>query len=1141
MTDTVSKLKVGQVNENQAGSIPFFKELLPFIFSILLITLGASAVYEAKTPYIENIESRLDNGEVIDINKVRKPGDLLPLMYTFDEDEDRQFAAQQLFRFIENARNNDHNELLDLIEGRSSPVNDIGKLSQIYVPDNEIRSNPGLIEFNKRLYELNPAQRPNGVRLLSNWQLNKSESSLIIKEPSTYEHLFWIYVVIFILALVAVCLCWVVKGLRPDPYLLPLVTLLTGIGLLFMLSLRDPLREQLIFPSYVFHIVIGLFLMLGASLWGHRLRLEEYYRYLAIPILALAILLKVFGSGPQGSNAKITLWFFAPAELIKILCLVFLSGFLALKWQSLRGSVEKKFRLGGFFGRINLPPWQELLTILLVACFIVAIFYFLQDFGPLLILTLLFLILYGTARKQGLAVILVILVVAVGFWLVAEYELKQRIVLRIHMMRSPWENARRNGDQIAKSFWAFASGGFYGSGPGLGDPNSIPTAQTDLILAGIAEELGFVGVFAVIAIYILFLFRCLNSALRASNYFAFFLSLGLSVLITLQFLLVSAGVLGIIPLTGVVSPFLSYGGTAMAVNFFGLGLISAISAKGGGKDEYKAFAGPVRLLKLASVLIALIILSYSSYYQIFKREDTILASALTLNADDKYEYEPNPRLPKLAQLIQRGDIYDRSGVLLATSNWNKVLENRAVYESLGFRIKETCSQKESRHYPFGSLTSYLLGNKLGGLFNEPNDFIESQFNPVLQGYDDKVTKVPVRDYQSGGLLIDHHTGTIAEVRKKDLRELLPLFYYRYDLNNKEAQLLLSRRRDVQLSIDIRLQRRVSDRLIKALEDNKKERGSAVVIDPTSGDLLASVSFPVPPDEGIPTTVAPKDILDRSRRGYFPPGSSFKIVSAIAALRRNPGVARQTFSCVLLPDNFAGIIITRDWNRIVHDDRHGQAHPHGTVDMERGLVYSCNAYFAQLVTGSVGADELLNTANLFNIKVANPNTTNQLYRTLPDAAFGQGEVVVTPFQMAKVAATIAKLGDMPNGRWLIDENNPRREGPRKVLDTDQARILARFMRLVVEKGTAKGAFEPANIANIIAGKTGTAQVSRKTDTGAYIDLPPHSWFIGFAPYNESATHKIAFSVLIENGGYGAKVAAPVAGKIVEDAIAIGLIP
>ena len=273
-----------------------------------------------------------------------------------------------------------------------------------------------------------------------------------------------------------------------------------------------------------------------------------------------------------------------------------------------------------------------------------------------------------------------------------------------------------------------------------------------------------------------------------------------------------------------------------------------------------------------------------------------------------------------------------------------------------------------------------------------------------------------------------------------------------------------------------------------------------------------------PDDGI------DELLDRARYGLYPPGSTFKVVTAAAALRVDPNSPSQTYECKALPDGRVGNYV-RGWGRPIRDDIADRT-PHGTVNMSKGITVSCNAYFAQLGTYKVGADALQKTADLFGIAVANPNTAKKLKDALPQASYGQGQVVASPFQLARVAATIANHGSMPYGRWITDESNPRVEPPHTVLQPDLARTLAQYMRGVVTGGTGRSV---AKAPVQIAGKTGTAELAKGAS---------HAWFIGFAPY-DSPGRRIAFAVLVENGQYGGTAAAPIAGDIVAAASQLGL--
>jgi cell division protein FtsI/penicillin-binding protein 2 len=306
----------------------------------------------------------------------------------------------------------------------------------------------------------------------------------------------------------------------------------------------------------------------------------------------------------------------------------------------------------------------------------------------------------------------------------------------------------------------------------------------------------------------------------------------------------------------------------------------------------------------------------------------------------------------------------------------------------------------------------------------------------------------------------------------------------------------------------------------------------VVLDPDSGELLASVSYPWPtatpsqPRRAELTAArsagAPESLLDRARYGLYPPGSTFKLVTASAALRQHLDPRRTTFTCARLPDGRVGAKIS-GWNRPVRDDVL-DAHPHGTIDVHGGFVHSCNAYFAQLAV-RLGSRPLLDTANRLGISLTPAaDVAARVRQTLPQIGYGQGDIVVTPLRMARVAAAVASNGMLRDTRCEQDEGaSPAAD---RFLNGDDAGVLAGYMRDVVLSGTGRVL---RNHPGRIAGKTGTAQLDGR---------PSHGWFVGFAPFGP-AVRRIAFAVVIENAGYGGGSAAPAAGEIVDAASRAGL--
>jgi peptidoglycan glycosyltransferase len=152
---------------------------------------------------------------------------------------------------------------------------------------------------------------------------------------------------------------------------------------------------------------------------------------------------------------------------------------------------------------------------------------------------------------------------------------------------------------------------------------------------------------------------------------------------------------------------------------------------------------------------------------------------------------------------------------------------------------------------------------------------------------------------------------------------------------------------------------------------------------------------------------------------------------------------------------------------------------------------------------------------------------ELKAMMPFASYGQGPILATPFKMTRVAATVANGGLAPEGRWTLDPSGAQGGEAQTIVPPDVATFLAGAMRSVVTSGTARRAMKDAHVS--IAGKTGTAQLG---------EGQPHSWFAGFAPYEGG--RRIAFAVVVEHGGYGGSLAAPIAREIAEAAVDLGII-
>lgn len=1020
------------------------REFWWLLASTFFVAAALAMVFIAKTQNFAGEQARLDSGALLDLNRVTDKDQLVPFLQIVPDPQEREAIGDALWAYLQNHK-----------------LANVGQLAR-------------------------PVFHGHSVPLA------KLKPLLVVRTPREYTAKFAQWAGIYLAAFWLVHLAWRLRRFRGDPSILPALQMLSGIGLTLAVSLRDPLRDTLEFEKFAWGVAAGCVMLLLPLLRTFHTRVFSRWTYTPLLVsFVLFVLLLRLGSGPTGSDARVNLGPFQPVELIKILLALFMAGYFARKWEWLRDLRERKL-LPPFLRWVEIPRVAHTLPVMCAVAIALLFFFVLKDLGPALVTGFLFLTMFAVARgRWGLATLGVVLLVA-GVSYGYHIGKPATVVDRVSMWLSPWDNDVKGGDQLAHSLWAFATGGLWGSGPGWGDPGVIPAGHTDLVLPAIGEEWGFIGVAGIAVLFLFLVRRAFRIAATAAGEYAMFLALSLGTLIALEMLLISGGVLGAIPLSGVVSPFLSFGNTAMLSNFLIFALILGVSNHSGEADVAKPFKMPIRILGGALALCAFALLGKAAYYQVLHDRDFLARDCRVFTEDKVKRPQHNPRLNSLARELVRGAIYDRNGIPLASSSWEELERHRADYEKLGVNINEACTRIDNRYYPFGPATVHLLGDlRTGEKFHATNaSLIEHDSNARLQGF---------RDYQ----------------------ELAAYVRYRHQPGNVLMQSLRARDRSVHSTLDIRLQLRAEEILRKQLDKAGKDHGALLVMNAQTGDVLALVSAPEP-GNAPPNT--PDELLDRARYGQYPPGSTFKLVTAIAALRTDADLYKKKFRCERLGDGRVGTRIP-GWNRPIRDDVGDSAH--GTLDMMRAIQVSCNAYFAQLGTYEVGAKRLHDTAELLDIPAGD---VAEIKKMMPFSSYGQGPVLVTPFKMARVAATISDGGFMPQGRWVTDDSNTRKDAPKPVLAAESDARLQQAMRSVVTGGTGRRAMAGLNVE--VAGKTGTAQV----DEGM-----PHSWFAGFAPYDAPPDQRIAFAVVVEHGGYGAQVAAPIARQLIEAARDLGIIP
>jgi cell division protein FtsW (lipid II flippase) len=384
----------------------------------------------------------------------------------------------------------------------------------------------------------------------------------------------------------ALCLgggAWALNRWRPghDRLLLPLTGMLCGLGLAEVARLAPPLSTdgQVAGAGFLTRQMLWLGLstlaLLAVVLVPRDLRWLRRYRYTwLLAGLALLAATLVLGVNPSGVGARLWLGagnvYFQPSELLKLLLLVFLASYLEDRREAL---LEVEARIG----RWQVPHPAYLGPMLLMWGFSMVLLIWQRDLGAALLFFGVFLAMLYAATGQGRYVLTGLALLVAGS--LVGYRLFDHVALRIDAWWNPWNEAAGRSFQIVQSLLAFASGGVLGQGLGQGLPTAIPVVHTDFVFAAIGEEYGLAGALAVVACFALLVSRAFHIALRASRPFDQLLAAGIGALLGLQALVIMAGTLKLIPLTGVTLPFVSYGGSSLLTSMIMVGLLLHISSR----------------------------------------------------------------------------------------------------------------------------------------------------------------------------------------------------------------------------------------------------------------------------------------------------------------------------------------------------------------------------------------------------------------------------------------------------------------------------------------------------------------------------------------------------------------------------------
>lgn len=913
----------------------------------------------------------------------------------------------------------------------------------------------------------------------------------------------------------------------------------------------------------------------------------------------MALLTMFFGTGPEGSGVKVNLniggILFQPGEITKYLLLFFLAGFFASNADNIRNLSDIRWRFyinWGVFAGIGV---------------LLALYLFMGDMGPAMVVCFTFLFFYSIARGNLLLTVLagvtycvllsmipgwmatvaafgmvIIALIILGhlrstkwygaFAVVADAPvivlmviaafafgdqvpgIGDRLADRKAMWLSQWNNDVFGGDHLAHSFWTLSSGGFSGQGIGRGFSNTMPAAHTDMILPGIGEEFGWLGLVAVFLLFGILIHRSFLHARRSGQPFAFYLCSGIVIAMGVQLLLIAGGSIGLLPLTGVAVPFLSYGKISLIINLAAMGIVAGISARPGQEiqQEYvKKNYDPVLATGISFFIAGIIALAAKLFFvQVVDREEYLVKQSRVVMRNGTPIYSYNPRIDKLMRLLAAGEIYDRNGLILATSEAGAIRDNLDSLRKAGLprdHLQELMHKRVRRFYPFAEQLFYWTGDYNTRMFwGQSNGyFAESRHLTSLRGFG---ISREIQDSVSILYRPDRFTKPYyktVQLARYDYTALVEGLAAGIDSNHAAIRKIKDKDRAVHLTVDAALQVELQDSL--QTSNWKEKRISVVVLDAGSGDILASALNPLPNLQSPELLALPErerarlesPVTERDLGMTYPtaPGSTVKILTAMAGLNKM-GLAATDLKYT---------DITR--NEIFRDNKREQE-PFipkvPFVNMHEAIVHSSNIYFIRLANDNYLEDEMAalyqatgmrlhqrggydynlfrdarkqsadlaywrkDVLNKDHRQYNNPNYAGQTkrYRSMYSGiAWGQSVLTATPASMARMAGAIANQGTLQPSRYILKEAGkpqPVFEGVQICNDTAYASVLKQYM---IDQSSSPGKQKVRT--SKVAGKTGTPEriiKGMKQQDG---------WYVFFAPKPDGKSYTVA-CIRIEEG-------------------------
>ncbi len=398
-----------------------------------------------------------------------------------------------------------------------------------------------------------------------------------VDRQKAFDTDFWFQSSLLAVAALAFHVVLRIRAKYADPVILPIVVALNGLGLAMIHRLdrvgEDTGNNQLRWTVVAMAVSMAVIWLLKDN------RLLRRFTYISLAVSALLLILPLVPGISAGEILGARVWIrvgsmtFQPGEIAKITLAIFFAGYLS-------SNRDLILLAGRKIGPLQFPRFKDLGPMITAWLVSIGVLVFQRDLGSSILFFGLFLVMIYVATSRISWVIIGLVLIAGGGFAAAQ--VFSHVALRI----DGWINAftdevygRAFGGslQIVEGLFGMANGGLVGTGLGQGRPNLVPFANSDMIIASFGEELGLIGLFAIVLLYLLLFTRGFRAALGTRDAFGKLLATGLSFAIALQCFVVIGGVTRLIPLTGLTTPFLAAGGSSLLANWIIVGLLLMIS------------------------------------------------------------------------------------------------------------------------------------------------------------------------------------------------------------------------------------------------------------------------------------------------------------------------------------------------------------------------------------------------------------------------------------------------------------------------------------------------------------------------------------------------------------------------------------